>query len=205
MTAREHILRRVREAVMDLPSEATPIPRGYSRTHERDDLVTTFLERVSDYRARVRRTSIERLPAEIESVLTELHIHSVAVPADLPTEWFSPTSIKVSRDDPPLSATELDAIDAVITGCAVGIAETGTIGLNAGAAQGRRVLTLLPDVHVCVVSVSQIVGDVPEGLEALDPRSPLTLISGPSATSDIELERVEGVHGPRTLIVFITD
>jgi len=205
MTAREHILRRVRDAVSDLPPGPVPIPREYSRTHAGDDLVTTFCDRVADYRAQVRRTTNEQLPAEIASVLAELHVRTVAVPADLPSRWLSQTSITVNRDDPPLSATALDKTDAVITGCAVAIAETGTICLNAGAAQGRRVLTLLPDIHVCVVSESQIVGDVPEGLETLHPRSPLTLISGPSATSDIELNRVEGVHGPRTLIVFIID
>jgi len=205
MTAREHILQRVRDATSDLPPGALPIAREYSRSHCADDVVATFCGRVADYQAQVRRTTLEQLPAEIASVLTELQVGTVAVPVDLPTEWVSRTSVTVIPDDPPLSVTALDAVGAVITGCAVAIAETGTIGLNAGAAQGRRVLTLLPDIHLCVVSVSQIVGDVPAGLKSLDPRSPLTLISGPSATSDIELSRVEGVHGPRTLIVFVTD
>ena len=205
MTAREEILRRVRNALSDLPPNEVGMPRQYTRSHCADDPVATFCDRVADYKAEVRRTTSEQLAAEIGSVHSELGVHAVAAPADLPAEWLSSTSAAVSRDDPPLSVAALDAIGAVITGCAVAIAETGTIALNAGAAQGRRVLTLLPDIHLCVVSESQIVGDVPEALASLDPRSPLTFISGPSATSDIELSRVEGVHGPRTLVVFVTD
>jgi L-lactate dehydrogenase complex protein LldG len=113
--------------------------------------------------------------------------------------------VEVVADTPPLSVDALDALDGVITGCAVGLAETGTIVLDGGAGQGRRVLSLLPDRHLCVIRADQIVQDVPEALARLDPRRPMTWISGPSATSDIELQRVEGVHGPRVLDVVIIE
>ena len=111
----------------------------------------------------------------------------------------------VTVDDPPLSYADLDALDGVVTGCAIAIAETGTIVLDAGPDQGRRAISLLPDLHVCVVMAGQVVGSVPEALARLDPTRPQTWISGPSATSDIELQRVEGVHGPRTLDVVLVE
>jgi L-lactate dehydrogenase complex protein LldG len=128
----------------------------------------------------------------------------VVVPADVPEEWLSGTGAEVVRDDGTLTPADLDTVDGVLTGSAVGIAETGTIVLDGGAAQGRRALSLVPDLHVCVIRTDQVVGSVPEGVARLeDPTRPLTWISGPSATSDIELRRVEGVHGPRTLVVLL--
>ena len=128
---------------------------------------------------------------------------TVAVPVDIPPAWV--TGLTTVPDDPPLSNADLDTTTAVLTGCAVGIAATGTIVLDGGAAQGRRALTLIPDHHICVVVTGQIVDTVPQGFAALNPLRPLTFVSGPSATSDIELERVEGVHGPRTLDVLIVE
>lgn len=168
------------------------------------DGVELFAERVADYRATVHRTAAASLPDAIASLLAMRGIRRIVVPSGLPGAWLLATvGVTAVRDDPPLSVAELDGVDGVITDCAVAIAETGTIILDAGPAQGRRALTLLPDRHVCIVDPVRVVGTVPEALERLDPRRPLTWISGPSATSDIELERVEGVHGPRVLDVVI--
>jgi L-lactate dehydrogenase complex protein LldG len=201
VTARDEILGRVRAALADVPGgspDDEPVPRDYRRTHHDGDLVALFAERVADYRAVVRSVPADGLAAAIAD---ELAGQRVVVPADVPRTWTD--GLDARPDEPPLSVHELDAVDAVLTGCALGIAETGTIVLDAGTAQGRRALTLVPDRHVCVVHADQVVADVPAAVAALDPVRPLTWISGPSATSDIELQRVEGVHGPRTLIVLL--
>jgi L-lactate dehydrogenase complex protein LldG len=145
------------------------------------------------------------LAATIGEALATRGARRIAVPAGLDRAWLAKTAVDEVSDDPPLSHTELDGLDGVITACAVAIAETGTIVLDAALDQGRRALSLLPDYHLCVVRAEHIVGSVAEALPRLDPRRPLTWISGPSATSDIELERVEGVHGPRTLEVVIVE
>ena len=146
----------------------------------------------------------------IAAILTVHAARRIATPAGVPEGWFAATDAERVADAPPLSHAELDRLDGTITGCAVAIAETGTIVLDAGPDQGRRALSLLPDLHVCVVEAEQIVELVPEGVRRLAElvraeRRPVTLISGPSATSDIELSRVEGVHGPRTLVVLVVE
>ncbi|WP_127782027.1 LUD domain-containing protein [Rhodococcus sp. X156] len=203
MTPREEVLARIRTALADRPVPP-PVPRDY---HHRGDqppgspeAVALLAARVDDYRAQVHRVDLaEQVPATLARLLAGHR--AVVVPPDLPAEWAQ-VCPGVVRDTG-LSPQQLDEVDAVVTGCAVAIAVTGTLVLDAGAAQGRRALTLVPDHHVCVVRAEQVVASVPEALARLDPTRPLTFISGPSATSDIELQRVEGVHGPRTLDVVI--
>ncbi len=142
-----------------------------------------------------------RYPRWSTTTLQHRGVHRVVVPAGFPIEWEP--EAELLRDDPPLTSGELDTVDGVITSCAVAIAETGTVVLDHGPGQGRRALTLIPDYHLVVVRAEQVVALVPDGIAAVDPNRPLTWISGPSATSDIELQRVEGVHGPRTLDVLL--
>jgi L-lactate dehydrogenase complex protein LldG len=193
------MLERIRAANRLAAAPDVEVTRDYRRVggHPPGDplLLDRFTQRVVDYRAAVHRCA----PADVEATLAELcHGWSVAMPAGSP---FTVTG--AIHDMPTMSPARLDQIDAVITGCAAACAETGTIALDAGPDQGRRALTLLPDRHICVVRADQVVQTVPELLARLDPTRPLTFISGPSATSDIELQRVEGVHGPRTLIVVL--
>lgn len=205
MSPRDAVLERIRAALADRP-DAAAIPRDYETALPGSvDLTTRFVERVDDYRATVERTSVEELPQVIASTLAAHAARRIAAPSGVPDGWFAATDAERVADEPPLSHAELDGLDGTITGCAVAIAETGTIVLDAGPEQGRRVLSLLPDLHVCVVRLDQVVGTVPEALARLDPRRPQTWISGPSATSDIELQRVEGVHGPRRLAVILVD
>ncbi|MGZ3141488.1 LutC/YkgG family protein [Lentzea chajnantorensis] len=188
-SAKEEILRRIRDA--RVPA-AAPVVRGYHR--EGPGGVELFAERVADYRA------VVHVVTDVPAALTSLRGKRVVVPSDVPDEWLA-DGVEWLRE--PLSIEDLDGADGVLTGCAVAIADTGTIVLDGGVAQGRRALTLLPDHHVCVVRADQIAGSVPEALARLEPTRPLTFISGPSATSDIELNRVEGVHGPRVLEVLV--
>jgi L-lactate dehydrogenase complex protein LldG len=203
MSSRDQILARVRSALSDVPRtenpEDFPVPREYERARSGPDAVELLVDRLVDYKAVVHE--VADVASAVAEALTRRGARRLAAPAGIPVEWLGET--EAVRDDPPLSAAELDGLDGVVTGCAVVIAETGTIVLDAGPDQGRRALTLVPDYHLCVVRRDQIVRTVPEALERLNPSSPLTWISGPSATSDIELDRVEGVHGPRTLEVLI--
>lgn len=201
--AREAILARIRAAV--IPSaEAEPaidsIPREYLTAHHDDDIVTLFAERAADYRAVVTRVAAGKVADAIVGVLRPDGRY--VVPAGLPEAWL-PGSVETVGDDPRLSAAELDQVAGVITGCTVAIAETGTVILSHGPGEGRRALTLVPDFHLVVVRADQVAADLSDALARLDQARPHTLISGPSATSDIELIRVEGVHGPRTLHIVI--
>jgi L-lactate dehydrogenase complex protein LldG len=204
-SARDAVMRRIRAALGDGPPP-TEVPRDYERTLPPGaDIHELFVERVSDYRATVHRTTARHLPDTIATVLAARGATHIAIPTGLPRAWLGRNGVELTVDDPPLSYADLDALDGVVTGCAIAIAETGTIVLDAGPEQGRRAISLLPDLHVCVVMASQVVGSVPEALARLDATRPQTWISGPSATSDIELQRVEGVHGPRTLDVVLVE
>jgi L-lactate dehydrogenase complex protein LldG len=201
--ARSEVLGRIRAALADRPGPVT-VPRDYDHTRDLGDTLTLLEKQIADYRAVVRRVTEHALVAEIGSSLAARGVRVMVAPADLPS-WWRVGEVVWSLDTPmaPLSNTALDRADGVLTGCAVAIAQTGTIVLDAGHAQGRRALTLLPDYHLCVVFADQVAATVPEALARLDGTRPLTFISGPSATSDIELDRVEGVHGPRNLEVLI--
>jgi L-lactate dehydrogenase complex protein LldG len=200
--ARDEILGAVRDALRDVSPEYGPRPAGYHVFGE-GDAVAMFAERVAEYRASVVVTR----EGDIAEVVERLVAGTVAVPAGLPDAWL-PASLEVLRE--PLTVEQLDRVDAVVTGCALAIAETGTIVLDGVRAQGVRAITLVPDHHVCVVRAPQVLHSVPEAVRALGGvvrgrRAPITFISGPSATSDIELERVEGVHGPRRLDVIVAE
>jgi L-lactate dehydrogenase complex protein LldG len=200
-SARETMLQRIRAALADRPAPPA-VERSYLRNGIADPF-GLFAERIGDYRATVEIIGAAALPRTIGKALVDRAARRIVVPADLPAAWLAEADIEAIRDAPPLSVHDLDAADGVVTGAAVGIALTGTIVLDAGPTQGRRALSLLPDFHLCVVRADQVVGTVPEAIARLDPVRPQTWISGPSATSDIELNRVEGVHGPRTLHVLV--
>ncbi|MGI5430470.1 LutC/YkgG family protein [Streptomyces sp. CA-179760] len=211
MNSRERILGRVRRALADVPRDETPyeqaVPRDYVREHGNrsvQETVELLAENLADYRALVHRTDAEGLSALIAGLLDKRGSASVLVPPGLDSAWLERTGVTRVADRAESAPDELDRVDSVVTACAVAIAETGTIVLDGSPDQGRRRITLVPDHHICVVRVpGQVVSSVPQGLERLDPARPLTWISGPSATSDIELDRVEGVHGPRTLEVVL--
>lgn len=220
MSARELILGRIRDAVADVPRAEPPAwepdaeqddATMYARSGSLDSrsLVELLAERCADYRATVTRceNGDSSIAVAVRNAFTRHSVDALVTPPDLPPGWV-PAEVPARVDAPPLPLAELDSGVAVLTGCALAIALTGTIALDAGPAQGRRALTLVPDVHICVVRAAQIVFGVPEAVDALgravrEARRPLTLISGPSATSDIELVRVEGVHGPRRLEIIL--
>lgn len=212
MSARDEILGKVRRALegVDRTREVPTPPRVPA--YAPDDRVDLFDERVADYKAVVERCTRARLP---EVVAEAVRRHAgpdalVVVPVDLDAGLRAEVTaalpaVVVDGPGQTLSAAELDATSGVVTAARVGIAETGTIVLDHTGDQGRRAISLVPDLHVCVVRADQVVDDVPDAVDLLDPSRPHTWISGPSATSDIELDRVEGVHGPRTLHVVIVE
>lgn len=196
--ARAEILGRIRGALDGTDVSPVAVPRGYRTRPGRAGPQDLFAERVEDYRAHVTRCAADDVPGTVAALLPA--DARVVLPAGLP--WNLPGTV-----DDGFAATELDGYDAVVTAATVGIAETGTVVLTHGPGEGRRALSLVPDLHVCLVRTDQVVADVPGAVRLLDAAEyrdrPQTWISGPSATSDIELSRVEGVHGPRTLHVVL--
>lgn len=227
--AREEILGRIRSALADVPAaerpDDVPVAREYRRQGELsgEELIQRFAERVRDYHADVRRVAAGDVPggevaagevsagavsAAVTEACAELGLRRVVVPPALRAEWRPHADGITVVEDGGLTAHQLDEIDGAVTGCALAVAETGTLILDGQGESGRRLVTLVPDHFICIVAAEQIVGIVPEAVAAVAPavherRAPITLVSGPSASSDIELSRVEGVHGPRHLLVLI--
>jgi len=207
-SARDEVLARIRTALGTDRPPAAPVARDYRLRDDRapEVLLDVLVDRLEDYKAQVLRCPPDRI-AETVAAAVEAGLGEGWRPADvvvapgLPAGW-RPDGV---REDDGRPAVELAEFAATVTGVAVAIAETGTLVLDGTPLSGRRALSLLPDCLVCVVEAGQVVGGVPEGLARLDPVRPLTMISGPSATSDIELSRVEGVHGPRTLVVVLVN
>ncbi|TQF74766.1 lactate utilization protein C [Rhodococcus spelaei] len=205
MSSRDVILGRIRDALTLAPPAPQRVPREYrtGRTLPPAELIALLVDRLVDYKAHVHRCEAADLPATVVRVLGEVGARRVGVPVGLDDSWLSGFDGDVVVDGPDIPAPQLADLDAVVTSSTVSCAETGTIFLDGRADQGRRALTLVPDTHVCVVPLGTVEVGVPESLARLVPERPTTMISGPSATSDIELERVEGVHGPRNLHVVI--
>jgi L-lactate dehydrogenase complex protein LldG len=214
VNAREEVLARIAAAHRAAPPPDLPydrLQRDYRTESELDAaaLAERLVDRLLDYKALVRRCTSAELPATIAAALDERGVASVVVPAGLPDSWRAavPNGVAVRVDghapQDQVSVADLDRLDGVVPGCSVAVAETGTLVLDGGPGQGRRVISLIPDYHLCVVQPEQVVADVPQAVRRLDLTRPTTMISGPSATSDIELNRVEGVHGPRTLEVIL--
>jgi L-lactate dehydrogenase complex protein LldG len=205
--ARDDILGRIRSALAAAPpATAGAVPRDYRQAGDPIDFdpVERFCERVADYDAVVHRVGEDALDRALAETCRERGAVRLAVPAGPP---WQPAGVELAPDDPPLGPRDLDALDGVLTGCALAVAETGSIVLDGAGVSGRRALTLVPDLHLCVVHAGQVVPAVPDAIAALAPAArdgrPITFVSGPSATADIELNRVQGVHGPRRLDVFL--
>jgi L-lactate dehydrogenase complex protein LldG len=202
--ARAEVLARIRTALSTGAGAPAGIPRGYltGTGTATPALIELLTERLHDYGTSVRSCPADGVAQAVRAALAERGARRVVLPPGLILDGAGPDGVEFLADDG-LSAEALDAIDGVITTAALAIAETGTIILDGGPGQGRRALSLVPDYHLCILHASQIVGVVPQALERLEPGRPCTWISGPSATSDIELDRVQGVHGPRTLEVIL--
>ncbi|QOW00896.1 LUD domain-containing protein [Rhodococcus pyridinivorans] len=203
MSSRDAILGRIRSAQTLAPPAPVEVPRDYrlGRTLPDAERRELLVDRLVDYKAHVHQSTPEDLPVVLAKILTDRGVRRVGIPEGLERSWMAEFGGEVVVDSTDRPAADLGDLDGVVTGSAVTCAETGTIFLDGNPDQGRRALTLVPDLHVCVVAMSDVEVGVPEALARLVPERPITMISGPSATSDIELERVEGVHGPRTLEV----
>jgi L-lactate dehydrogenase complex protein LldG len=206
-SSRDRVLERIRKANLRAAAPQQPIPRDYdcSTSQTADKTLALFEERLRDYDARIFPVRREEIAAKAAEILNASHRRRIAVPAGLPAAWQT-AGVEWIIDgtaDLELSFDVLNAVDGVMTAATVGVAVSGSIVLQHGPAEGRRVLTLLPDYHLCVVEATQVVETLPEAFARLDPIRPVTFISGPSATADIEMTRIKGVHGPRFLDVLL--
>jgi L-lactate dehydrogenase complex protein LldG len=206
--ARDVVMRRIRDALGSAPPAPADVPREYRHAGDPVDFdpVERFCEVVADYDATVHRVAADGLAGALAEACRARGATRLVVPGDAPWEV---DGVDLVRDEPPLGPRDLDALDGVLTGCATAIAQTGTIVLDGAGESGRRAITLVPDLHLCVVRAEQVVPAVPDAIAAVAPAvadgRPVTFVSGPSATADIELIRVQGVHGPRTLDVFVVE
>ena len=213
VTAREEILRRIRAAKGGVATAEAArvawgsVERRYRReaTRSREAVLELLEDRLRDYDARVVRVGRTEVAAKMAAMLQERRARRLVVPAGLAAEWL-PGGVEFLTDDG-LPATELDKVDGVITGATLAIAETGTVVLQNVPGQGRRAVTLVPDYHLCVVRMDDVVETVPEAMDRLQATAGLatTFVSGPSATADIEMTRIKGVHGPRFLDVILVE
>lgn len=210
--SRGTVLARIRRALADVPADESPgdvpVPRDYRTAHTSadTDVVGLLATHLADYRAHVHHATEADLPELLAQLLSSRGAATVLVPDGLSGSWLARATARPVPESPEHTPHDLDGVDSVVTSCALAVAETGTLVLDHTAGQGRRATTLVPDHHVCVVPHSRVVASLPQAMPRLDPTRPHTWISGPSATSDIELDRVEGVHGPRTLdVVLLAD
>ena len=208
-TARETILARIAAALGPVPAHPNPAA-GWdkiSRDYIRSDTLTgaavlkLFEHRLTDYGARIFHTAPDQIRQTISEILAGRAAKKILLPAGIPTDWQS-DGIEFTQDIN-LSYQALDRFDGVLTTATAAIAATGSIVLQHGTGQGRRAITLIPDYHLCIVRIDQVVETVPAAFALLDPRLPTTFISGPSATADIEMTRIKGVHGPRFMDVVL--
>jgi L-lactate dehydrogenase complex protein LldG len=207
-SSRERILRRIRAANQRAGTTSQPIPRDYQRRGEcsTDETLALFEERVREYDARVFLVRREEIAERAGAILSEAGRHRIVVPPGLPADWqASGIEWVVDGEDPAVPYAALDSVDGAMTGATVGIAVSGSIVLQHGPVEGGRVLTLLPDYHLCILQACDVVETLPEGFARLDPLRPTTFISGPSATADIEMVRIKGVHGPRSLDILLVE
>jgi L-lactate dehydrogenase complex protein LldG len=210
-SARAEVLRRIRAAKGGAASaEAaragwSAVERRYRReaTRSREAALELLEDRLRDYDARVIRVGHNEVAAGAAGMLGERKVRRMVVPAGLLAEWL-PVGVEFVVDEG-MTAAELDRVDGVMTGATLAIAETGTVVLQKVEGQGRRVVTLVPDYHLCLVRVEDVVETVPEAMDRLQATAGLatTFVSGPSATADIEMTRIKGVHGPRFLDVIL--
>lgn len=202
-SSRDRVLARIRKANAQASRSESSILRSYDRasTQSVHDTLALFEERLRDYDAGVFPVRREEIAQKAAELLVAANRRRIAVPAGLPSQWLAEGIEWIPDHD--LSFDALNGVDGVMTAATVGVAVSGSIALQHGPAEGRRILTLLPDYHLCIIEAAQIVETLPEAFARFDPARPVTFFSGPSATADIEMTRIKGVHGPRFLDVLL--